>query len=225
MASKTKNAEKLRIQAEQKKAARKSERKWRLFLTSLFTVLAISITVLFVQTMPAKAGVGPKGTKIYQYKSGKHVAGAVKYKESPAVGGAHNPGWQPCGVYTGPISEELAVHSLEHGAVWMTYRPDITYDQLGEIRKISAGNPYILVSPRLGQKEIVIMTAWNRQLKGITSLSDPKIKRFITAFVQGPQTPEPGASCGAVPASASGVSTTGAAPAQDATAVTPAPKK
>ena len=34
--------------------------------------------------------------------------------------GEHNPVWQNCGFYNKPVRDESAVHSLEHGAVWIT---------------------------------------------------------------------------------------------------------
>jgi hypothetical protein len=40
----------------------------------------------------------------------------------------------------------------------------------------------------------VVASAWGKQLK-LTSVTDPRIGQFITAYTQGPQTPEPGAAC------------------------------
>src|SRR5258707_76276 len=52
-----------------------------------------------------------------------HVTKTVKYPMEPPVGGDHNPVWQNCNgdVYTKAINNMNAVHSLEHGAVWVTY--------------------------------------------------------------------------------------------------------
>ena len=48
-------------------------------------------------------------------------------RSRPPVGGAARPAyWADCTgtVYTVDIRHENAVHSLEHGAVWITYNPD-----------------------------------------------------------------------------------------------------
>ncbi|MFI6012195.1 DUF3105 domain-containing protein [Streptomyces sp. NPDC051243] len=52
-----------------------------------------------------------------------HVQTAVEYPMNPPVGGDHNKAWMTCDgtVYNKPIANENAVHSLEHGAVWVTY--------------------------------------------------------------------------------------------------------
>ena len=47
----------------------------------------------------------------------------MTYTETPPAGGPHDPVWDDCGVYTQPLRNENAVHALEHGTVWITYRP------------------------------------------------------------------------------------------------------
>ncbi|HZY44457.1 MAG TPA: DUF3105 domain-containing protein, partial [Anaerolineae bacterium] len=47
------------------------------------------------------------------------------YQEVPPVGGTHDPAWLNCGIYDQPVRTENAVHSMEHGAVWITYQPDL----------------------------------------------------------------------------------------------------
>src|SRR3954471_16679879 len=47
----------------------------------------------------------------------EHVQGTVKHPQNPPAGGNHNATPQDCAVYTTPIANEHAVHSLEHGAV------------------------------------------------------------------------------------------------------------
>jgi hypothetical protein len=118
----------------------------------------------------------------------------VDYAQTPPAGGEHNPVWQNCGFYEEPISDENAVHSLEHGAVWITYQPDLSEDQISTLRDLAESQTYILVSPYPGLDSPVVASAWGKQLQ-LESADDPALEQFISAYRQGPQTPEPGAAC------------------------------
>ena len=193
MSSKRKNDRNVR------EAARNaSDRRWRISITAFFTVLALGLVALFVATKPPTPGVGPEGTKKFSYAVRDHVTTPVEYKESPAVGGAHHPAWQACGFYREAIQPEFAVHSLEHGAVWVTYRPNLTSNELEDLRTLIGNDGHLLVSPQPGQQEPVVVSAWNHQLR-VDKVDDGRIRYFVRAFIRGPQTPEPGASCGQVP--------------------------
>jgi hypothetical protein len=112
----------------------------------------------------------------------------------PPMGGDHDPVWQNCGVYSEPVGTANAVHSLEHGAVWITYRPDLTPDQVAELEELVEGESYTLVSPLENLASPIVLTAWGVQLQ-VEEVSDPRIPVFLEKYVHGEQTPEPGASC------------------------------
>ena len=126
--------------------------------------------------------------------AGQHTQGNVDYAQTPPAGGDHNDIWQNCGFYDEPITDETAVHSLEHGAVWITYTPDVPQDEIERLRDLSEGNDYVLVSPYPGQDSPIVATAWGKQL-ALESAEDSNLERFVNAYTQGPQTPEPGALC------------------------------
>jgi len=132
--------------------------------------------------------------KVFKYKGGTHLGDPVKYKENPPVGGEHAAAWQNCGFYPEPVPNETAVHSLEHGAVWLTYRPGLAVEDIEKLRAYTYRTGYVLVSPVPGQKADVVATAWNNQLV-LEGADDERLDKFVTRFVQGPQTPEPGAAC------------------------------
>ena len=137
----------------------------------------------------------PEGVQTYDVgPAGQHTEGEVDYDQSPPVGGPHNPVWQNCGFYAEPVRDENAVHSLEHGAVWITYSPNLPQDQVQRLREIAQSNNYVLVSPYPGLQSPVVASAWGKQLT-LESADDPNLERFVRAFSQGPQTPEPGAAC------------------------------
>lgn len=88
----------------------------------------------------------PPGVQTFGTLSREHTDGPVNYPQTPPVGGAHSPVWQNCGFYDKPIANEHGVHSMEHGAVWITYQPNLPADQVAILKQI-AQQPYILVSP------------------------------------------------------------------------------
>ncbi|MEV1008754.1 DUF3105 domain-containing protein [Streptomyces sp. NPDC049881] len=125
-----------------------------------------------------------------------HVDGTVDYPQTPPVGGDHNQAWMNCDgdVYTEAIPNENAVHSLEHGAVWATYNDSATEADIEALGERVSSTPYSLLSPVAEQESPVMLTAWGHQL-GVDSADDERVGEFFEAYVQGPQTQEPGAAC------------------------------
>lgn len=127
------------------------------------------------------------------YKGALHVNSRVTYKETPPVGGEHNPAWQNCGAYDQPINNENGVHSMEHGAVWITYRPDLPKAQVDKLT--SMVTDYVLLSPYPGLPAPVVASSWNHQLL-LTGADDPRLPKYIAKYKQNPNyTPEFGAAC------------------------------
>ncbi|WP_155057921.1 DUF3105 domain-containing protein [Streptomyces blattellae] len=125
-----------------------------------------------------------------------HVEGTVDYPMNPPVGGDHNQAWMTCDgtVYTEPVPNENAVHSLEHGAVWVTYTEDTTDADIKTLSDKVSRTPYSLMSPNDDQAGPIMLSAWGVQLS-VDKASDPRVEQFFTKYVQGSQTPEPGAAC------------------------------
>jgi hypothetical protein len=114
-------------------------------------------------------------------QQGQHAWGPLQYPQSPPVGGKHNFNWQNCmgDVYDAPIASEHAVHSLEHGAVWVTYNPDkLSKDQVALLAKRVRGKEYMLMSPYPGLDKPISLQAWGYQLK-LDSATDGRIDEFI----------------------------------------------
>jgi len=128
-------------------------------------------------------------------RSGQHQYGHIAYKQSPPVAGPHNYNWQRCqgDVYPEQIANEHAVHALEHGAVWITYRPDLPKDQVEKLASKVRGNDFMLMSPYPGLDKPISLQAWGYQLK-VDNANDSRIDAFIKALRQN-ATQEPGAAC------------------------------
>ncbi|WP_399137788.1 DUF3105 domain-containing protein [Streptomyces sp. NBUA17] len=140
---------------------------------------------------------GEDGVRTWDGDLGRnHVTKKVSYPVDPPVGGDHNQVWMNCNgdVYTKPLENEHAVHSLEHGAVWVTYTDKAPKADVEKLAAKVKQTPYSLMSPDDGQKDPIVLTAWGHQ-RTVTGADDPDVNAFFEKFVQGEQTPEPGAAC------------------------------
>jgi hypothetical protein len=125
----------------------------------------------------------------------RHTTGRVTYDHTPPAGGRHFPAWLRCGVYTEPVPNEFAVHSEEHGAVWLTYRPgasDADIAKLVELRQLNT--KYTLVSPYPGQPGPFMASTWGAQLS-VDTPDDDRLAAFVKAYAGGGQGGEKGADC------------------------------
>jgi hypothetical protein len=143
-----------------------------------------------------------KGVQSYAYAAGQqHVTTPVTYDQSPPVGGPHDPEWADCTgtVYSVDIRHENAVHSMEHGAVWITYNPDTIHSgDLAVLKKVVQGNSGLLLSPYAGLSSPVSLQSWNHQLF-LQRATDKRVQQFADFLTFNGDVknhyPEIGASC------------------------------
>jgi hypothetical protein len=121
-----------------------------------------------------------------------HIGAAVNYDTTPPTGGNHSPIWADCSgtVYKDAIANENAVHMLEHGAVWITYKPGLAQADVDTLSKLVDGVDRMAMSPYPGLKTNISLQAWGYQLF-VDNANDPRIQQFIAAVRQNPKvTPE-----------------------------------
>lgn len=63
--------------------------------------------------------------------------------------------------YPTSVPNENAVHSMEHGAVWVTDRPDLPADQVATL-KAAIPSTYAVSSPFPALKAPVVASAWGK---------------------------------------------------------------
>ncbi len=154
----------------------------------------VTVVVILLLLAPPAPVATLDGMLTFNNLSRAHSEAPQNYPQTPPVGGTHSSVWQNCGIYDQPIHNENGVHSLEHGAVWITYRPDLPAAQIDTIRNLARGHDHVLVSPYPNLPHPVVASAWGLQLP-LENASDPRLSLFISRYEKGPQTPEPGALC------------------------------
>lgn len=128
-----------------------------------------------------------EGLRIYEIDYSAeaiHLSGELPYEDAVPTGGAHSPFWQFCGYYTVEVPEERALHSMEHGAVWIAYREGV---DLSAWADRANAETHLLVAQGSGMDHPIVVSAWGAQIDAETP-DDPRIDAFIEMFIrQGPE--------------------------------------
>ena len=157
---------------------------------TLFIVISIFLTIRALDR-PMRI----EGVEVYGRQNRGHDEHyEVHESDLPAVGGIHDNLFQNCGIYLSAVDTEKAIHSLEHGAVWITFHPSLPTSDISFIAEKYDDYDYLLISPFSEQKVPVAITAWGAQLT-VDSVSDQRIDQFLKMYLLGPATPERGAPC------------------------------
>jgi hypothetical protein len=146
------------------------------------------------EVRPADEGI--EGVVAIRIESAAHMDGTIDYDRRPPAGGPHNPRWLPCGFYDEAQDDELVVHSLEHGAVWLAYAPDLDDEDLIRIGLLTRENDKVVATPYpdLPDGAPVVASAWARQL-ALEEVDDSRLDDFVEQYQDGSAAPEAGVTC------------------------------
>lgn len=183
-------------------AAQKRTRRIGLILGIVGGVAVLSLLITFIvigsTPKPNPDDVAIDGVKDFGTLTAAHVDGPVdylaEYGMNPPAGGDHAAAWLNCGVYEQPQANENAVHSLEHGAVWVTYDPDALDDSEVQALRDAMPSTYSIVSPYPDLPAPVVASAWGVQVQ-LDGADDPRLASFISKYWKSASAPEPGAPC------------------------------
>lgn len=158
-------------------------------------VALIALLAFVVQDLLDEPATGiPEGTRQLELEPPIHLDGRLYEDHEVPAGGPHSAVWANCGFYPEPILAENAVHSLEHGAAWITYQPGIDDSDIDVLRQLARRNK-VLVSPVAGQEAPIMATAWGNQLE-LDGADDERLEQFVNEFAGSIRhAPEPGGAC------------------------------
>lgn len=147
---------------------------------------------------PADEGID--GVLAIRIESADHTTGTVDYDRHPPAGGDHNPTPAPCGFYTQAVPDEYVVHTMEHGGVWLAYRPDLPAADLAIVQKEVADNADTIATPydELPAGSPLVVTAWARQLV-LQKVDDPRLDEFVQRYQNASTAPEASVACPRLP--------------------------
>ena len=110
----------------------------------------------------------PKGedySKDYPIVGQTHVAVGAShdpYNSNPPTSGPHYAEPADEGFYGAPIPDERVVHNLEHGDVWIAYRPNLPDNVKDMLRDIAKKYDKVIITPRDANDFDISVVAWGR---------------------------------------------------------------
>ncbi len=128
------------------------------------------------------------------FEGSEHISNGIRveYKSNPPASGTHWPTWLSDGVYNKEKPDEAVVHSLEHGRVWVSYRPSILEETKKELEKLLKGQSVVILTPRERNETDIALAAWQRldtfNLNDDGSFDKNRILDFIERYrLKGPE--------------------------------------
>lgn len=183
------------------KAARASRarrgRRNRVLAISAVIAIPIIIVIAIAVTRPQSTEASKaNNVETFPDQGQAHVAAGAptpSYNSDPPTSGPHSDTSAPCGIYRSAIPSVVQVHDLEHGVVIIQYTPDISSADRDALeafgRKVDS---HIIVAPRTGMTEPIVLTAWTKRL-GLQTADEAAIGAFYDQYAQ--RGPELGVPC------------------------------
>ena len=106
------------------------------------------------------------------------------YNSNPPTSGWHFPQPAEWGVYKEELPDEVLIHNLEHGGIWISYKPVISEDLRAKLEKFyEIYGRKVIVTPREKNGSDVVLAAWTRlDTFSAAEYSDERIERFVKVF-------------------------------------------
>jgi len=166
-------------------------------IKAVLVLVGVFIVGLIVYVFVAPSTPGPKsilGEEIPEQGRNHISQGSTQhgpYNSNPPTSGPHWPQPAQCKIYTEEIADESVIHSLEHGAVWVTYKDN---GELGDnlTALVENNSTKVILSPRSENDSAVAVVSWGRILK-LEGFDEQQIDEFINVYRN--SGPEPFAPC------------------------------
>ncbi len=102
------------------------------------------------------------------------------YNSNPPTSGWHFAQAAPWGPKTEEIPDEILVHNLEHGGIWISYKPDVvSNDVRDKLTAFASTHQRVIVTPRPKNDSAIALTSWQHLLK-LDQYDEAKIADFYT---------------------------------------------
>ena len=109
---------------------------------------------------------------------------SFSYNSNPPTSGPHNVNPAEWGIYKEEIADQILIHNLEHGGVWISYRQGIDEAVVKKLEDIAkAFGRKVIMAPRQANDSDIALAAWTRLDKfSAAEFSEERVREFIRAY-------------------------------------------
>lgn len=162
--------------------------RWRkIFRRSLWTtIIIITFTgVVFIFIRFGRQGGSTPGVFVPdQGRDHVSLGTAFEYNSNPPTSGPHHVNDAEWGVYQEEIPDQILIHNLEHGGIWISYKPDIDPAAVAKLAAIAREyGRKVIMAPRPANDSDIALAAWNHLDKfSVAEFSEERVREFIKAY-------------------------------------------
>jgi len=146
----------------------KKKRKKTIWIVGIIIVAALLIgAVIWYGKKNIANAPGVFYPDIGRQHLGINAALPTPYNSNPPSSGGHYGSPAKWGIYDYEVNDKIFIHNLEHGGVWIAYRPEISSEAVNDLKAIvdEFGGSKIVMAPRSANDSDVAVAAWTRVFK------------------------------------------------------------
>lgn len=162
-------------------------RRAKILKRSALCAAAVVVVVggIFLLVRSARAPANGPGTTIPD-QGAEHIALGTpfEYNSNPPTSGPHFATPAEWGVYQEEIADQILIHNLEHGGVWISYTPGLDPALVAKLEGFHHEfGRKIIVAPRAANDTNIALAAWNHLDKfSAAEFSEERVRAFIKAY-------------------------------------------
>lgn len=179
------------LKKEEKNKAAQEERKKKIIQKIVRWLIILAALILigwpiysYFKTAADRAG-RPVPGEYFQAQTRDHIPAGSEhpsYNSNPPTGGWHYSVTAQTGIYDIEIPDENIIHNLEHSHIWISYKPDLSSDQVEMLADIAKDyGSRIVMAPRSANDSPIALAAWEHLLK-MDTVNEELIRHFIEAY-------------------------------------------
>ncbi len=149
-----------------------------------FILVVIVRNTIAEQNPPGDLSI-PDTSISYPNQGQTHIeigAAHPAYNSNPPTSGWHYVDPAPWGVYPNQLPDEVLIHNLEHGGIWLSYKDPTNQDIINQLTAIASRYPsHMIVEPRPENDSPIAVAAWGHLLK-MDTVNEDIIYSFIRRY-------------------------------------------